>query len=300
MSPRRSSRLTAGAEYPVEFKQFWALYPKRAGANPKRRAFAAWCARLEEGTEIRRILEGSRAYARFCAATGKLNTEYVLQAATFLGEDRHFELPWSLPSKPAKPRFAPKPPPESEAMKVRSEYPGRGRVTSGTPTALAEVLNGDAERKESQGDAESRITRWENEDPAGAELAWREAHEEVLAEPNFRTLPPRIVQKLIQSRYRLGALKQIDVSARDGSRAPADRQANRQQGKENVPRIGAALGAATYRTSEVVPNGGHSRQSERVSPVQPFHGRRTRALCGPPRPLDGGVDKRHVTRYDQR
>lgn len=53
----------------------------------------------------------------------------------------------------------------------------------------------------------------------------------------------------------LGALKRIDVSARDGSRAPADRQANRQQDKENVPRIGAALGAATYRTSEVVPNG---------------------------------------------
>lgn len=95
----------------------------------------------------------------------KLNTEFVLQAATFLGEERHFEQPWSLPSEPAKPRFAPKPSPESEAVKVRSEYPGRGRVTTGAPTAIAEVLNGRAELGQSEADAGLRIRTGKRGEP---------------------------------------------------------------------------------------------------------------------------------------
>lgn len=83
-------------------------------------------------------------------------------------------------------------------MNVQSEYPGRGRVPTGTPTVIAEVLDGNADRGQTEADAEARITNWETDDPGHAELAWREAHEEVLAEPNFRTLPPGIVEKLVQ------------------------------------------------------------------------------------------------------
>jgi hypothetical protein len=105
-SPHRSNGAPDG-KYPAAFERLWAIYPNRAGSDPKKRAFAAWQARLQEGADPQSILDGARAYARFCSVTGKLNTEYVQQAATFLGEDRHFEQPWSLPSEPVKRRSAP-------------------------------------------------------------------------------------------------------------------------------------------------------------------------------------------------
>lgn len=209
-SPHRSSDDTEA------FDRFWAIYPKRAGSNPRRRAFAAWTALLEDGAQVSRILDGVRAYARFCEVTDKLNTEYVMQASTFLGPDRHFEEAWSLPSEPAKKPFAPKPPRDSEARAVRNEYPGQGRGSTGRPMAIAEILNEQADREQSEEHEEIRIRSWEKEQPDQAELAWREAHEEVLAEPNFRTLPPGTLERLVRSRYRTAVLTVLGASARAG------------------------------------------------------------------------------------
>lgn len=87
-------------EYSLDFELVWQEYPKRAGGNPKGAAFKHWKARLAEGATPQAILDGVRRYAAFIRATGKLGTEYVKQAATFFGPDRHFEEPWTPPAAP--------------------------------------------------------------------------------------------------------------------------------------------------------------------------------------------------------
>ncbi|MCW2485744.1 replication protein [Candidatus Symbiopectobacterium sp. NZEC127] len=91
----------AKQEYSPEFETAWQAYPKRAGGNPKHSAWKHWNARLREGITPEAMLEGVKRYAAFVTATGKLGTEYVKQAATFFGPDRHFEEPWQAPPAPA-------------------------------------------------------------------------------------------------------------------------------------------------------------------------------------------------------
>ena len=81
-----------------EFDKFFAEYPKRAGNNPKARAFKAYRARLSEGHTANEILEGATRYATYCQSTGKVGTEFVLQAATFLGPDKPFTQAWDQPT----------------------------------------------------------------------------------------------------------------------------------------------------------------------------------------------------------
>jgi hypothetical protein len=88
----------AGAPADTEFEKLWQAYPKRAGNNPKNKALRAWRARLAEGATPADILAGLERYARFCAATAKTGTEFVMQAATFLGPEQPFAQPWTMPS----------------------------------------------------------------------------------------------------------------------------------------------------------------------------------------------------------
>lgn len=44
------------------------------------------------------MLAGVNRYAGYVRATGSAGTQYVKQAATFFGPDRHFEEPWQAPS----------------------------------------------------------------------------------------------------------------------------------------------------------------------------------------------------------
>jgi len=81
-----------------DFETTWRSYPHRAGSNPKRRAFKAWQARRREGTSATEMHSGTLRYAEFCKQTGKLHTEYIMQAATFFGPDKRFAEPWTLPS----------------------------------------------------------------------------------------------------------------------------------------------------------------------------------------------------------
>jgi hypothetical protein len=91
---RRDKSIT---DAPEGFDAIWTFFPKRAGGNPKTRAVAAYRARLGEGHEPDEILAGVRRYAAFIKATGKEGTEYVKQAATFLGPEKAFLEPWDLP-----------------------------------------------------------------------------------------------------------------------------------------------------------------------------------------------------------
>lgn len=89
--------------YSPEFEEAWAEYPRRAGGNPKRRAWVAWKARLREGHTSEEIIAGVKRYAAYIRATGREGTEYVKQAATFFGPDRAFLEPWTGP--PSSPRL---------------------------------------------------------------------------------------------------------------------------------------------------------------------------------------------------
>lgn len=56
------------------------------------------------------MLSGVKRYAAYVRATGSTGTQYVKQAATFFGPDRHFEEAWGVesPSDPApteQPRY---------------------------------------------------------------------------------------------------------------------------------------------------------------------------------------------------
>ncbi len=82
--------------YTPDFEKMWELYPKRSGGNPKPRAFNAWKARLAEH-DAETITLGVTRYAKFCEDTGKTGSEYVKQAATFLGPDLHFLEDWTAP-----------------------------------------------------------------------------------------------------------------------------------------------------------------------------------------------------------
>ncbi|WP_096264087.1 helix-turn-helix domain-containing protein [Escherichia coli] len=95
-APARSAR----QEYSPEFEQAWQEYPKRAGGNSKSAAFKAWKARLREGIKPETMLDGVRRYAAWVRATGNTGTQFVKQAATFFGPDRHFEDFWQQPVAP--------------------------------------------------------------------------------------------------------------------------------------------------------------------------------------------------------
>jgi uncharacterized protein YdaU (DUF1376 family) len=90
---------TTAVEAAQGFEEFWQAYPPRAGGNPKNRAAKAYSARLHEGHTPSEILAGAKRYADFIRDTGKAGTEFVLQAATFLGPDKRFRDEWDKPSK---------------------------------------------------------------------------------------------------------------------------------------------------------------------------------------------------------
>ncbi|HCQ0686992.1 TPA: helix-turn-helix domain-containing protein, partial [Escherichia coli] len=94
-------------EYSPEFEQAWLVYPKRAGGNSKSAAFKAWKARLNEGVNPETMLEGVKRYAGWVSAMGNSGTQFVKQAVTFFGPDRHFEESWEVPAVSAARREDP-------------------------------------------------------------------------------------------------------------------------------------------------------------------------------------------------
>ncbi len=89
--------------YTFVFNLAWKNYPKRQGSNPKRRAFHAWSARVRASPdEPQAMAEGVMRYARYCHATGKTGTEFVMQAATFFGPDEHYRENWDVNHEASK------------------------------------------------------------------------------------------------------------------------------------------------------------------------------------------------------
>ena len=72
------------------FERAWVVYPKRPNNN-KSRARKSWRARIKEGVPADDMQAGVERYLAYCKATNRIGTEFVKQASTFFGPDRHWE-----------------------------------------------------------------------------------------------------------------------------------------------------------------------------------------------------------------
>ncbi len=93
----RTEETTTAPKEPPEFAEFKKAYPLRSGAQPWTKALRTIRARLKEGAQWSDFLEGAHRSAVYCAATDRIGTEFVLQAATFCGPDKHYLEPWEPP-----------------------------------------------------------------------------------------------------------------------------------------------------------------------------------------------------------
>ena len=87
------------ASEPSRFDEIRRMYPKRGGGQKWGDAERAYNARLSEGSTHEQILSGVERYSLYVRATGKEGTEYVQQAATFLGRNKGFLETWAAPAE---------------------------------------------------------------------------------------------------------------------------------------------------------------------------------------------------------
>jgi len=96
-SKRTTARRAAPRDDPDWFVEFKSVYPPRAGDQGWRKALRAAHQRIAEGHQPREFADGARRYAAFVLATDNAGTQFVKQAATFLGPDKHFTQLWGAP-----------------------------------------------------------------------------------------------------------------------------------------------------------------------------------------------------------
>ncbi len=105
-NPRKPERPpAAGNPCEPEFDRFRQTYPRRAGGDQRwQQARQAIAARLREGHTWPEILDAVRRYAAYVRALGKEGTEFVKQAASFVGKEAadNFRNPWQPPPTKAQ------------------------------------------------------------------------------------------------------------------------------------------------------------------------------------------------------
>lgn len=115
-------------DYPEAFEKCWSLYPKRQPENPKRLAFKAWRARVNEGVPIAVLEAATRGYATSIRARRIEGTERVMMAATFFGPNERFEA--YLPASGSRPEPMARHQPTSDVRNLCPEGVGPRSVTS--------------------------------------------------------------------------------------------------------------------------------------------------------------------------
>lgn len=73
---------------PEGFDEFWAAYPKRDGDNPRKTAVRAYAKVIRHGLKPAALMAAVRAYSEELAAKGRIGTEFVAQASTWLNQER--------------------------------------------------------------------------------------------------------------------------------------------------------------------------------------------------------------------
>jgi hypothetical protein len=80
-----------------DFDKFWLIYPKRPGAN-KLQTRKQWDARIKQGAFPEEMIYGAMRYAGYCKEL-KIEPQYIKQASTFIGPNKHYLSEWSAVSK---------------------------------------------------------------------------------------------------------------------------------------------------------------------------------------------------------
>ena len=84
-SKKESTSLRSGDP---AFEKFWAAYPRRKGANPSKPAQDRFTAAVRSGADPDAIIAAVARYASELSVQGKLGTEFVAQATTWLNQRR--------------------------------------------------------------------------------------------------------------------------------------------------------------------------------------------------------------------
>ena len=76
-------------DYTPEFEEWWKVYPKRKGSNPKDVAFKKWKLALnEKGVTAELLQRGAETFRAFCEGEGNVGTAFVPMASTWLNQKR--------------------------------------------------------------------------------------------------------------------------------------------------------------------------------------------------------------------
>lgn len=99
------SKTVSRETIPDWFLTFKLAYPERGGDPNWRGALRAANGRIADGHHPAEFIGAAERYAEFCRITGKTGTEYVKQAATFLGPGKPFLESWNAPATKADVRL---------------------------------------------------------------------------------------------------------------------------------------------------------------------------------------------------
>jgi len=77
------------AKVNLKFEDFWKAYPKRKGSNPKSLARTKWDRALKNGATAEQIISAAKSYRDELSETGKIGTEFVCMAATWINQKRY-------------------------------------------------------------------------------------------------------------------------------------------------------------------------------------------------------------------
>jgi len=89
VNPKPSITINEPSIHTVDrFAEFWSVYPKREGSNPRKPAHTKYLKAVKAGTNPDDIINGARAYANHCRSKGSEGTVYVAQAVTWLNQER--------------------------------------------------------------------------------------------------------------------------------------------------------------------------------------------------------------------
>jgi len=78
------------------FEFFKSNYPNRSPSDDWFTAQQKWQARLREGEDHQKIIDGCLRYRKYCEAENIIGTKYVYMAKTFLGPSKHYNRIWEI------------------------------------------------------------------------------------------------------------------------------------------------------------------------------------------------------------
>jgi hypothetical protein len=84
--------------FPEDFEEAYGAFPSRPGSS-KKKALAAWTARLKAGVAADEMTAGVHRYAAYIQAM-KTEPQYIQMPATFFGPNENFRSSWAIPQQP--------------------------------------------------------------------------------------------------------------------------------------------------------------------------------------------------------